>query len=699
MKLKRWNISNLTWDDSLLKLSPSKKPGQNILKLYDSGIKLIKDLLWILPLRVQSMPHVSSFSNLNEGSLFLGHGKIINIKLTPAFGRKGKGRVQLFNATVVVKDMLSDQYLNLKWFNSYPGLKKQLESLDSFTFMGEVQDYRGTVQIINPKINPKIDQDEKYLIEYPTVATVPGKYTKSLLNKIPKDLWSSPISYYPCSLEKELGLSALNDSFKILHGLTLNRNKQSVEEAKNRIIFDEFLIDQLKVVARKAKNKKLTAPQVNITNHFLEKTKKLFPYDLTADQASSLNEIITDLKSGHPMMRMLQGDVGCGKTTVAIVAAFGVINNGGQVALMCPTEALALQHFETLNNLNLPNIKISLLLGSTKSKEKKDIYEQLKTGEIQLLIGTHSLFQDAVKFAKLELAIIDEQHKFGVEQRQKLVSKGEGVHSLIMTATPIPRTLQLAQFGDLDISTIRTIPSNRKGIQTRIIEPGKYEKYLSFIKTRVSLKEQVYVVVPAISESETLDIQNVDQHLETYKRFFPDLKVSALHGQLKSDQKQLVLKNFAQGKIDILISTSVIEVGINVINSTVMAIYGPDRFGLSSLHQLRGRVGRGEKPGFCFLVIEKKISKEAMDRLKVVEKSTDGFVIAEADLKNRGEGDLFGISQSGMGGNKRLASIFEHFQIFEEVNKKVSDLHSSKPELFNPLIDVLVKDTKVSSTI
>ena len=645
------------------------------------------------------MPTISDFSNLEDGSLFLGHGKVINVKLVPAFGRKGKGRVQLFNATVVVKDVLSDQYLNLKWFNSYPGLKKQLESLDTFTFIGEVQDYKGILQIVNPKLNPKIDKQEEFLVEYPTVATVPGKHIHSLLKKIPSSLWDTPLCYYPKELEDELILTPLNNSFQVLHGLKNSLDPQNVEEAKNRIIFDEFLIDQLKVTARKAKNKKLTAPIIPNSVETVSSAKKLFPYELTKDQNKTLDDILKDLESGHPMMRMVQGDVGCGKTTVAIIAALNVIHSGGQVAFMCPTEALALQHAQTVHSVMGKKVKTQILLGSTKPKDKKKIYERLISNEIQLIIGTHSLFQDAVEFKKLQLAIIDEQHKFGVEQRQKLVNKGKGVHSLIMTATPIPRTLQLAQYGDLDISTIRTIPSNRKGIQTRIITADKYEKYLSFIKTRVSLKEQVYVVVPAISESETLDIQNVDNHLITYKKFFPDLRVAALHGQLKSEQKQEILNKFERGEIDILISTSVIEVGINVINATVMAIYGPERFGLSSLHQLRGRVGRGEKPGFCFLVSEKKLSQESMVRLRVVETNTDGFIIAEADLKNRGEGDLFGVSQSGTRSNKKLASIFEHLHIFEDVAKKVNFLHHKKPELFNPLIDSLIKDTKVSSTI
>lgn len=693
------NTSNLTWSSSILELSPTKKPAKSILKIKDAGIQTIKDLLWIFPLRIKPMPRITNFDQIQMNELFMGHCKVINIQFAPAFSRRGKGKVQLFNATVVVKDMLSDKYLNLKWFNTYPGLRKQLETLNDFVFMGEVQDYRGSLQIINPKINPNLDGNEKFIIEYPTLNTVPGKYTKTLISRIPNYLWDTPIRFYPEPIEKEFGLQSLNASFLTLHGRGESIESSKLDEAKKRIICDEFLIDQLKMSARKIKNNKLQAPKLSSNKLKLDEYKNLFPYQLTTDQEKSLDDIINDFTSGHPMMRMLQGDVGCGKTTVAIISALIAIENNGQVAFMCPTEALALQHAETVNKTLKEKISIALLLGSTKKKEKQDIYKRLQAGEIKFLIGTHSLFQDSVVFKNLKLAIIDEQHKFGVEQRQKLVAKGNGTHSLIMTATPIPRTLQLAQYGDLDISTIRTIPAHRKGIKTRIITDSTYEKYLSFIKTRVSLKEQVYVVVPAISESETLDLKNIDSHLVLYNKIFPDLKIEVLHGQLKPDEKQKVLERFNHGNIDILISTSVIEVGINVLNATVMAIYAPERFGLSSLHQLRGRVGRGEKPGFCFLITDKGTSKEGMNRLKIIEKNTDGFIIADADLKNRGEGDLFGVNQSGTVSNSKLASIFQHIDIFEEVSKKVQSISKNKPDLLLPLIDQLVQDTKISSTI
>jgi ATP-dependent DNA helicase RecG len=697
MKSKDLNISKLSWDSSLLELAGKSKVSQSMLKLFDHGIKTIKDLVWIFPLRIQEAPTIKSFDNLKIGHNFLGHAKLISVGMTPAYGKRGKNKVQLYNATVVVKDMLSEQYLNLKWFNSYPGLKKQIESTQEFFFMGIASDYKGTFQITNPKINPKdVSTPGTLIIEYPTVNTVSGNNIKNIIKKIPEQLWNQNLSSISNRSSSLLKLSPINESFKVMHGKGMFEN---FEKEKDRIIYEEFYLNQLKIVARKYKSRNLVGPVINSTKEELKEYLSFFPYEMTPDQMTVLTHIQKDLSSGHPMMRMLQGDVGCGKTSIAVLSSLIIINSGGQVAIMCPTEALALQHMETFKGI-LPDTKsIHLLLGSTTSKQKKLTLLELESGQVDLIIGTHSLFQDSVNFKNLQLAIIDEQHKFGVEQRQRLTSKGDGTHSLIMTATPIPRTLQLAQYGDLDISTIRSMPMGRKGIQTRIVTEATYEKYLSFIKTRVSLGEQIYIVVPAIEESETQDIRNVNTLINTYKKYFPDLKIDALHGQLKSDEKSLILNHFKNRNIDILISTTVIEVGINVLNSTVMSIYNPDRFGLSSIHQLRGRVGRGDKPGFCFLISSKGTSPEAIQRLKVVEKTIDGFEIAEADLHNRGQGDLFGSNQSGKISSYKIANIIEHLPIFEKVAQDIEILKNHNTEDFNNTLLELIDDKNISSTI
>jgi len=402
------------------------------------------------------------------------------------------------------------------------------------------------------------------------------------------------------------------------------------------------------------------------------------------------------------MMRLIQGDVGCGKTTIAMLAAMIVIENKAQVALMCPTEALASQHFISSKELfdsSLYNVR--LLLGSTPSKEKKIIQKDLEEGKIDFIIGTHSLIQETIRFKELGLAIIDEQHKFGVDQRIRLTSKTTGAHCLIMSATPIPRSLSLTQYGDLDISTIKVMPSGRKGHKTRIVTVDKYQQFLSFIKTRLTLKEQVYIVVPAINESDEIeqDFHNLVNILNQFKKYFPEYVVEGLHGQMKSEDKSIMFQAFKDHKVDILVSTSVIEVGINVLNATVMAIMNPERFGLSSLHQLRGRVGRGDKPGFCFLVNDKSVSNLSMERLKVIENNTDGFKIAEEDLKIRGEGDLFGTDQSGSMAQKRLANIILHADVLSEAREDAYQLiHNKDPDIEKLLIKY-ADDERIFTTV
>jgi ATP-dependent DNA helicase RecG len=646
---------------------------------------------------MQAAPKVSSFESIEENRLFLGRAKLINIQFTPAFGRKGKSGIQLFNATCVIKDVLSEKLLNLKWFNTYPSLKKQLENLEEFTFLGQVTLFKQTLQIVNPQINPKeATQGDRILIEYPTVNSVPGKQIEKIIKLIPKALWDMPI--FDISLDHLQRNIDMNQAFQIKHGLRSD-SVSLHHQADELLKYHEFFYNQLKILARKLKNKGIKAPQFSFTEKERKNAYALLPYELTKDQDLVLTSTLADLSAGRPMMRMIQGDVGCGKTTIAIVSAYLMALKKAQVALMCPTEALAIQHGETFHELFEGKINIALLLGSTKKSQREAIHTQLLSGDIDLIIGTHSLIQDSVKFKNLALAIIDEQHKFGVEQRQKLSKKGDGVHTLIMSATPIPRTRQLVQYGDLDISTIRVMPSGRKGTKTRIVTSSTYQKYLSFIKTRVSIGEQVYVVAPAIEENEALNLKNVTEIHNIYKKYFPDLKIGILHGQLKSEEKQETLKKFERAEIHILISTTVIEVGINILNSTVISIYNPDRFGLSSLHQLRGRVGRGEKAGFCFLISDKTTSPEAMLRLKVIEKTSDGFEIAEADLKNRGQGDIFGKSQSGHATPYRIANIFDDFKLFEQVNRDIEDMKQNKTEILNNFLHYLLNDSKVSSTI
>lgn len=667
-------------------LGSSKKPTKTMEKLIKVGIETIEDLLWVMPLRVQKVPGIRPFSEIEVQKLFLGKGKITQLNFYPAFGRKGKGRVQLFNANVLVKDSLSENFIRLRWFNAYPNIKKQLEQLNEFVFLGTPTDAKDEIIIANPQINPVKVNENEVIVEYPTINTIAGRHTKALIDKIPDSIWNTEL---PDPTLHPLGLI---EALKVIHG---KNTKVSFEQAVERLKYQEFFNNQIKARARRERNKALNAPVIISNKDY----SNLFSYELTNDQKLVLEDIKLDLKQNYPMMRMVQGDVGCGKTSVAIIAALMAIENNKQVAFMCPTEALATQHYKTLEKTLPKNIHFALLLGSTSQKDKKQIYADLKSGKIDLIIGTHSLIQDSVEFKDLAMAIIDEQHKFGVGQRLKLFSKGQGVHSIIMSATPIPRSLQLAQYGDLSISTIRELPGGRKGIKTRIVTPENKPKFLSFVKTRLSLGEQIYVVVPAIEESLTTDMKSVAEVYDQYLHYFPEYKVEVLHGQLTSDEKQTVMNCFEKGEIDILVSTTVIEVGINVLNSTVISIYSPERFGLSTLHQLRGRVGRGEKPGFCFLVLDKKLQDDSMKRLEIIEKTIDGFEISEADLQFRGQGELFGLNQSGHDSGFKLANIFEDRSIFEQVSRDINKLESTQTEVLNNLLMKEVQNLHVSTTI
>jgi len=696
MRLNRLSTNKLLLTSSINDLY--KKSSKTVEKLNSANINTIEDLLWVLPKKIVRLPEVNSFKFSNIGSYFRGIGKVISVQTKPNFRASGKGRASLFNLSVNVQDKLSSQLLTLKLFNCYGSVRSKIESLDEIEFLGVVSEFNGTKQIANPDFNsPELFNGESGLkIQYPTVATVSTNHFKKVIDRIPNDFWDSIQENLPVELISKNKLLSRAESFRYLHG-KVESSKWSEDEfnrAMDRLIYEEFFNDQVKVNYRKQTRKSIEGLSITISDSELKDSFSLYPYELTEDQKTTLSDIVTDLKTGSPMMRLVQGDVGCGKTTVAVIASFLTIKKNKQVALMCPTESLALQHFESIAEILPSDIRIRLLLGSTSSSEKKSLLEDLEEGRVDLIIGTHSLFQDSVIFNDLGLSIIDEQHKFGVEQRLKLVRKGIGSHCLIMSATPIPRSLSLTQYGDLDISIIKSMPKGRKGAKTRIVTPENFDKFLGFIKARVEMGEQAYIIVPAITETPDQNMIDLELTLKRFRHFFPNYRVSPLHGQMKAHEKSQTFKDFTEHKIDILVATSVIEVGINVINSTIMGILNPERFGLSSLHQMRGRVGRGDKPGFCFLVTDRVLQPETMHRLQVIEKNSDGFKIAEEDLKIRGEGDLFGAEQSGVMTQKRISNVLIHQEILYKVIKDLPLLESLTP-YYNNIVD----DEKILTTI
>ncbi|MCO4793608.1 MAG: ATP-dependent DNA helicase RecG [Bacteriovoracaceae bacterium] len=687
------------------------RASKSLTKLNQAGVERVEDLFWILPLHFQKTPEVSLFESGNINELFMGIGKIIDFNSYPNRKVRGKGGTLLQNITATVKDFYSESYMTLKWFNTYPSQASKLQKATFIQFEGVLQNFRGTLQVLNPKFDELLEEtipleigpsseNPGIKIQYPTINGVDSRNIQRIISKLPSEIWDVE-EYIPDKILEERKLLSLKASLKVLHGLCPEAlSPEERQKAKNRLVYEEFLREQVKILARRNVVKESNAPIIKISKDSLSSYISHFPYELTIDQSQSIEDIKKDFTSTQPMMRMIQGDVGCGKTTVAAIAAMGVLESGYQVAFMCPTESLALQHFESLAQIMTSlGYKTELLTGSLTPKEKLNIQENLKNGSIDFIIGTHALFQDSVNFKKLGLAIIDEQHKFGVDQRLKLVNKGTGTHCLTMTATPIPRSLSLTQYGDLDLSIIKTMPLGRKGIKTRIVNPENFENFLTFVNTRISMKEQVYIVVPAITDNPDMDMVNLESVHAKFLEIFPNHRILALHGQLNNEDKIDAFQKFTNHEVDILISTSVIEVGINVPNSTVMAVMNPDRFGLSSLHQLRGRVGRGEKPGFCFLVNDKKISKDSSSRLEIMEKTNDGFVIAEEDLKNRGQGNIFGKEQSGSEEFRKVANIVEHQKVLFAVKEDIEKFKSENTDIIEYLTKIVCEDQRVFSTI
>lgn len=447
------------------------------------------------------------------------------------------------------------------------------------------------------------------------------------------------------------------------------------KQALRRIKFEELFYFQMQLQVLKSESKNASQGSAILwRDDLLEKKLTLLPFELTATQKRSLDEILQDMKAPTHMNRLLQGDVGSGKTVVAGLAMYATYTAGLQSALMVPTEILAEQHFDSLSQL-FPELRIVLLTGGMKLVERKQALDAIKTGQVDMIVGTHALIQEGVSYHRLGLVIIDEQHRFGVEQRRVLREKGDNPDVLMMTATPIPRTLAITAFGDMDVSVIDQMPAGRKPIITRWVKHEQLNVVLNWLEKELQRGAQVYVISPLIEESEALDLKNAIALEEELKIYFGDkAQVSLLHGKMKNDEKDAIMQSFKKGKIDILVSTTVIEVGVNVPNATVMLIMDADRFGLSQLHQLRGRVGRGDKQSYAVLVANPK-TESGKKRMKIMTETTNGFVLAEEDLKMRGSGEIFGTRQSGLP-EFQVADIVEDYPILEEARKVASQIVS-----------------------
>ncbi|WP_407370482.1 ATP-dependent DNA helicase RecG [Carnobacterium sp.] len=485
----------------------------------------------------------------------------------------------------------------------------------------------------------------------------------------------------PPELRTKYRLISHHDAVYAMH---FPASEEQKKQARREVVFEEFLLYQMRMQIVREKQKAMGKGNtlnynVNDLRNFIE----TLPFELTKAQKRVVNEICSDLRQPIHMHRLLQGDVGSGKTIVAAIALYAATNVGVQSALMVPTEILAEQHMESLTELFDPlEVRIALLTGSTKTKERRIILEQLANGELDVLIGTHALIQQDVYFSRLGLVITDEQHRFGVNQRKLLRDKGKDADVLFMTATPIPRTLAITTYGEMDVSIIDEMPAGRIPIQTTWIKPKNFEKTLEFIEIQLKKGSQAYVICPLIEESESIDVKNATDIYEKLTAYYGDrFQVGLLHGKMKSADKESIMENFKEKKLQVLVSTTVIEVGVNVPNATTMIIYDADRFGLSQLHQLRGRVGRGDKESYCILVANPK-TENGMERMKIMTETTDGFLLSEKDLELRGPGDLFGNKQSGIPDFK-IGDIVGDFGALEAARQEAVQLINQKDFLTN----------------
>ena len=555
--------------------------------------------------------------------------------------------------------------VELVWFNM-PFLGSVLRKGETYCFTGLIRIKSKRRVMEHPEyFTPYKYQDMRSVLQpvYPLVAGVKNNQLRKAVQEVCEVIRTLP-DPLPEQAREEYGLLPLEEASYRIH---FPKDEGELSAAARRLAFDEFYRFLLDVQTLREENTRLTSAHV-LTEEAVSRVPGFLaglPYALTAGQQSALQDIIDDMSGGTVMNRLIQGDVGCGKTIVAAAALYVTVLSGYQGALMVPTEVLAMQHFRDLEQLFRPyKIRVALLTGSMSLKEKREVCAGLSDGSIRIVVGTHALIQDKVQYQSLGLVITDEQHRFGVRQRERLQEKGELPHVLVMSATPIPRTLAIILYADLDISLITELPGGRKRILNCVVGTDYRPTAYQFIKKEVSAGHQAYVICPKVEDSEGVELENVASYTEGLKGLYgASVRVEGLHGRMKEEEKQRILQDFVDRRIDVLVSTTVIEVGINNPNATVMMIENAERFGLAQLHQLRGRVGRGDAQSYC-IFINGNITEESKERLKVLEESNDGFHIAAEDLRLRGPGDFFGVRQSG-DIMFRLADIYQHADVLK----------------------------------
>lgn len=651
------------------------------------NICTFEDLLYYYPFRYDDRTEILSISSLREDQKYAQLlGTVVHIE------EVGTGAAK--RLSVLLTDGTGT--IELVWFKGINWVKKNMEVGKHLLVFGRLNFFRQNISIVHPEfeeikpgekpelkkgLHPVYSTTEKANAKGLTSKTI-GKLTATLLEKVAPHIEEN----LPSSLLSSLSLMNRRDALWNIHHPA---NFALKEKAEERLKFEELFFLQFKLLGvkwRREKEKKGFLFQ-KVGPLFNEFYNTCLPFQLTEAQKRVIREIRQDTNSGKQMNRLLQGDVGSGKTIVALMAMLLAIDNGYQAALLAPTEILAIQHYHAIRNLlsALP-VEMRLLTGSTRSSERRGIYEGILHHQVHILVGTHALLEEEVKFKDLGLVVIDEQHKFGVAQRAKMWEKNTSPpHMLIMSATPIPRTLAMTIYGDLDVSIIDELPPGRKAVKTVARTEDKRPQVYEFIRQQIAAGRQAYIVFPLIEENENLDYKSLEEGYEYLRKIFPDpvYRVEMLHGRMNPAAKEHVMKKFARGEIDILVSTTVIEVGVDVPNASVMVIENAERFGLSQLHQLRGRVGRGGEQSYCILITAQNLSEEARKRIEAMVKTNDGFKIAETDMEIRGPGDIQGTRQSGIIKFK-LANIVTDLPLMQLAREKAMEIWQKDPALVLP---------------
>ncbi|HHH41929.1 MAG TPA: ATP-dependent DNA helicase RecG, partial [Chloroflexi bacterium] len=642
------------------------------------GVRTIRDALYFFPRRYDDFSQLKPINRLEYGEEVTIIATIWQVR---HFQTKSGGSI--------VKAIVGDGTgtMEVTWFNQ-PYLVDRLRPRRQIVISGKVEEYLGRLTFQSPTWEP-LDQEllhtARIVPVYPLTEGVSAKGMRRLMKRV-VDYWAPRLpDHLPPDLRERAGLVDLSTALRQMH---FPDDWEALHRARRRLAFDELFLIQIGVLRQRHRWQARPGWAVPVDEALLERFLAGLPFRLTNAQRRALEEILADLRQERPMNRLLQGDVGSGKTVVAAAAMALTAAAGAQAALMAPTEILAEQHFRNLSRLfetmDDPRLRptLRLLTGSTPAAEKKAIYEGLADGSIQIVVGTHALIQAGVTFQKLALAVIDEQHRFGVRQRAALRQKGHNPHVLVMTATPIPRSLALTIYGDLDLSIIDEMPPGRRPIETHVLLPTERERAYSFIRAQVRQGHQAYIICPLVEGSEKLEAKAAVEEYERLSReVFYDLRVGLLHGRMKGEEKEAVMRRFADGELDILVATSVVEVGIDVPNATVMLIEGANRFGLAQLHQFRGRVGRGDHPSYCLLLADRS-TPESRERLKAVEATQDGFLLAEKDLEMRGPGEFFGTRQSGLP-DLKVAGMGDS-RLLDLARREAQRLMEADPELQRP---------------